>query len=108
MGILNGRAATESQIQDMMERKNNYYIELMQSITPKDLLPGASGLLEELQAAGIKIALGSSSKNARTVIERLGIADKFVAIADGYSVENSKPAPDLFLFAAEKLGVSPR
>ncbi len=108
MAILQGRSATEEQIQDMMERKNKYYIELMQSITPKDLLPGAGELLEELQAAGIKIALGSSSKNARTVIERLGIADKFVAIADGYSVEKSKPAPDLFLFAAEKLGVSPQ
>jgi kojibiose phosphorylase len=108
MAILQGRPATESQIQDMMERKNKYYIELMQSITPKDLLPGAAELLEELQAAGIKIALGSSSKNARTVIQRLGIEDKFVAIADGYSVENSKPAPDLFLFAAEKLGVSPQ
>lgn len=107
MAILQGRSATESQIQDMMERKNKYYIELMQSITPKDLLPGAAELLEELQAAGIKIALGSSSKNARTVIQRLGIEDKFVAIADGYSVENSKPAPDLFLFAAEKLEVSP-
>jgi kojibiose phosphorylase len=108
MAILQGRPATESQIQDMMERKNKYYIELMQSITPKDLLPGAAELLEELQAAGIKIALGSSSKNARTVIQRLGIADKFMAIADGYSVSNSKPAPDLFLFAAEKLGVSPQ
>lgn len=108
MGILKGRPATESQIQDMMERKNNYYIELMQSITPKDLLPGVEKLLEELQAAGVKIALGSSSKNARTVIERLGIADKFMAIADGYSVTKSKPAPDLFLFAAEKLGVAPQ
>ena len=106
MGILNGRPATEEQIQDMMERKNNYYIQLMQSITSNDLLPGVASLLEELQAAGIKIALGSSSKNARTVIERLGIADKFVAIADGYSVEKSKPAPDLFLFAAEKLGLA--
>ncbi len=107
MAILQGHPATEEQIQDMMERKNKYYIELMQSITPKDLLPGAGELLEELQAAGVKIALGSSSKNARTVIERLGIADKFVAIADGYSVVKSKPAPDLFLFAAKKLGVSP-
>ncbi len=108
MGILNGRPATEEQIQEMMERKNNYYVELMQSITEKDLLPGVASLLEELQAAGIKIALGSSSKNARTVIERLGIASKFVAIADGYSVVKSKPEPDLFLFAAEKLGVSPQ
>ncbi|MEA5592880.1 beta-phosphoglucomutase [Rivularia sp. UHCC 0363] len=108
MGILNGHPATESQIQEMMERKNNYYVELMQSITPNDLLPGATDLLAQLQAAGIKIALGSSSKNARTVIERLGIADKFTAIADGYSVAKSKPAPDLFLFAAEKLGVPPQ
>ncbi|MEO1374920.1 MAG: beta-phosphoglucomutase [Cyanobacteria bacterium J06635_10] len=108
LGILKGRPATEEQIQDMMERKNNYYVELMQSITPKDLLPGVASLLEELQAAGIKIALGSSSKNARTVIERLEIADKFMAIADGYSVTKSKPAPDLFLFAAEKLEVSPQ
>ncbi|NJN08307.1 MAG: beta-phosphoglucomutase [Richelia sp. RM1_1_1] len=107
MGILNGRPATEEQIQEMMERKNNYYVELMQTITPQDLLPGVADFLEQLQAAGIKIALGSSSKNARTVIERLGIADKFMAIADGYSVVKSKPAPDLFLFAAEKLGVSP-
>ena len=108
MAILQGRPATEAQIQEMMERKNNYYIQLMQSITPDDLLPGAADLLEQLHFSGIKIALGSSSKNARTVIERLGIADKFVAIADGYSVAKSKPAPDLFLFAAEKLGVSPQ
>ena len=107
IGILNGRPATEEQIQDMMERKNRYYVEMMQSITEKDLLPGVGELLEQLQAAGIKIALGSASKNARTVIERLGIANKFMAIADGYSVEKSKPAPDLFLFAAEKLGLSP-
>lgn len=108
LGILNGRPATESQIQDMMERKNKYYVEMMQSITQQDLLPGVAELLKELQAAGIKIALGSASKNARTVIDRLGIANKFMAIADGYSVEKSKPAPDLFLFAAEKLGVSPQ
>lgn len=108
MGILKDRPATEEEIQDMMERKNNYYIELMQKITPNDLLPGVDSLLKELQAAGVKIALGSSSKNARTVIERLGIAEKFMAIADGYSVSKSKPAPDLFLFAAEKLGVSPQ
>ena len=107
LGILNGRPATEEQIQDMMKRKNKYYVEMMQSITEQDLLPGVADLLEQLQAAGIKIALGSASKNARTVIERLGIANKFMAIADGYSVAKSKPAPDLFLFAAEKLGLSP-
>jgi len=60
-----------------------------------------------LRQAGIKIAIGSASKNARTVVERLGIADRVDAIADGYSVEHSKPAPDLFLYAAQQLGLSP-
>ncbi|MBW4613108.1 MAG: beta-phosphoglucomutase [Desmonostoc vinosum HA7617-LM4] len=105
--ILGDRPATEAQIQEMMERKNRYYVELMQTITSADLLPGVANLLQELRAAGIKIALGSSSKNAPTVIERLGIADQLDAIADGNSVSQAKPAPDVFLFAAQQLGLSP-
>ncbi|MBW4687235.1 MAG: beta-phosphoglucomutase [Komarekiella atlantica HA4396-MV6] len=107
MHILGDRPTTEEKIQEMMERKNRYYLELMQKITSADLLPGVTNLLQDLQAAGIKIALGSSSKNAQTVIELLGIRDKFDAIADGYSVSQPKPAPDLFLFAAQQLGLSP-
>ncbi len=105
--ILGDRPATEAQMQDMMERKNDYYVALMQEISPEDLLPGVVNLLQELQNSGIKIALGSSSKNARTVIERLGIAEYFDAISDGYSVSQPKPAPDLFLHAAQQLGLSP-
>ncbi len=105
--ILGDRSATEAQIQEMMERKNCYYLELMHGIKPDNLLPGVANLLQELRGAGVKVALGSSSKNAQTVIERLGIADKLDAVADGYSVSQPKPAPDVFLFAAEKLGLSP-
>jgi beta-phosphoglucomutase len=104
--ILGNRPATEEQIQHMMERKNRYFVEMMQKITPADLLPGVADLLQELRAAGIKVALGSSSKNAQTVIERLGIAKYLDAIADGYSVSQPKPAPDLFLYAAQQLGLS--
>ncbi|MHC5675951.1 beta-phosphoglucomutase [Nostoc sp.] len=107
MLILGDRPYSEAQIQEMMERKNRYYLELMQNMTAKDLLPGAIALLDELRQAGIKIGIGSGSKNARTVIERLGIADKIDAIADGYSVEQPKPAPDLFLYAAKQLGLEP-
>ncbi|WP_096599595.1 beta-phosphoglucomutase [Calothrix sp. NIES-2100] len=107
MLIVKNRQYTEAQIQEMMERKNNYYVESIQHITPKDLLPGAIALLDELRQAGIKIAIGSASKNAHTVVEKLGIADKVDAIADGYSVEKPKPAPDLFLFAAQELGLPP-
>jgi beta-phosphoglucomutase-like phosphatase (HAD superfamily) len=65
-------------------------------------------LLAELRRSGIKIAIGSASKNARTVIEKLGIADRVDVITDGNSVERPKPAPDLFLYAAKQLGVEPR
>ncbi|MBD2778556.1 beta-phosphoglucomutase [Iningainema sp. BLCCT55] len=105
--IGNHRQYSEEQIQEMMERKNRYYVDSIENISASDLLPGALNLLDELRQAGIKIALGSASKNARTVIEKLGIADRMDAIADGYSVENPKPAPDLFLFAAKELGLEP-
>ncbi|WP_414517346.1 beta-phosphoglucomutase [Nostoc sp. PCC 9305] len=107
MLIIGDRAYSEAQIEEMMERKNRYYVELIQNMTSHDLLPGAIALLDELRQAGIKIGIGSASKNAQTVIERLGIADKVDAIADGYSVQEPKPAPDLFLYAAKQLGIEP-
>lgn len=105
--LLGDRKATEAQFQEMMERKNRYYVELIEGITAEDLLPGVSEFLAELRAAGIKIGIGSASKNARSVVQRLGIGQSVDAIADGYSVVRSKPAPDLFLHAAEQLGVAP-
>jgi kojibiose phosphorylase len=107
MLIIGDRAYSEDQIQEMMARKNRYYVELIQNITPQDLLPGAIALLHELRQAGIKIAIGSGSKNAQTVIEKLGIANQIDSLADGYSVQKPKPAPDLFLYAAHQLGLKP-
>ena len=107
MLILKDRVYPEEKIHEMMERKNNYYLAFIREITPRDLLPGAKALLEEIRAAGLKNALGSASKNAGEVIERLGIRDLFDAISDGFSVERQKPAPDLFLHAAAQLGLTP-
>jgi len=107
MRLLAGQSATEEQIQEMMARKNRYYREFVQGVTPDNLLPGALELLDKLRAAGVKIAIGSASKNARAVIERLGIAGRVDAISDGHSVERHKPAPDLFLHAAAQLGLPP-
>ncbi|MFW5802168.1 MAG: HAD-IA family hydrolase, partial [Spirochaeta sp.] len=70
-------------------------------------LPGARELVAELRELGDKTAIGSSSKNARRVIELLQMQEMFDAVADGYSVEKAKPAPDLFLHAAGKLGLKP-
>ena len=105
--ILKGREYPEEKIQEMMERKNNYYLAFIKEISPGDLLPGAKELLEEIRAARLKNALGSASKNAGEVIERLGIRHLFDAISDGHSVKNQKPAPDLFLHAAGQLGLKP-
>jgi HAD superfamily hydrolase (TIGR01509 family) len=94
-------------MQEMMERKNEYYLEFIREIAPRDLLPGARELLVEIRQAGLKTALGSASKNAGEVIERLGIRALFDVIADGYTVERQKPAPDLFLHAAQQLHLTP-
>jgi beta-phosphoglucomutase len=107
MLILAGREFPEVQIVEMMDRKNRYYLEFIRDITPRDLLPGARELLEEIHAAGLKSALGSASKNASEVIERLGLSDLLDVIADGNSVKLQKPAPDLFLYAAARLGLDP-
>ncbi|MFM7371601.1 MAG: beta-phosphoglucomutase [Sphaerospermopsis kisseleviana] len=108
MLIIGNKRYSDTQIQEMMERKNDYYVELIENITPDNLLPGAVSLLDDLRQAGLKIALGSASKNAHVVVEKLGISDKLDAIADGYSVHKPKPAPDLFLFAAQQLGLPPQ
>jgi beta-phosphoglucomutase len=107
MIILKGKQLPEEKIQEYMRRKNRYYLELIGEISPADLLPGARELLVEIHNAGLKNAIGSASKNTRQVIERLGIAPYLDAIADGYSVDNPKPAPDLFLHAAVQLGLPP-
>jgi beta-phosphoglucomutase len=107
MHIVGDRPYSEAALQDMMERKNRYYLESIETITAQDLLPGVVELLDELRQSGIKIAIGSASKNAHTVIEKLGIADRVDAIADGNSVEHPKPAPDLFLHAATQLDLDP-
>ena len=105
--ILKGRKYPEEKILDMMERKNNYYLEFIREISPRDLLPGAKELLQEIRGAELKNALGSASKNAPEVLDRLGIRSLFDAISDGHSVERQKPAPDLFLHAAGQLGLAP-
>ena len=105
--IVGAKQYAEEALQGMMERKNRYYLESIETITPQDMFLGAVELLHELRKAGLKIAIGSASKNARTVIEKLGIGHLVDAIADGDSVEHPKPAPDVFLYAAKQLGLEP-
>lgn len=90
------------------ERKNTYFLEQMQQMQAGDELPGVRRLLHEIRAAGLKVGVGSSSKNARPVLEQLDLVDSFDVIGDGYIVKNSKPAPDIFLWVAGALRLAPR
>ena len=103
--LLKGRAVPEDTLQAWMQRKNEYYVAYLDDITPADLLPGVARFLDEAQTAGLKLGIGSASRNARTVIDRLKLAHMFEVIGDGHSVVNSKPAPDLFVWVAGALRV---
>lgn len=87
--------------------KNMRYVELLQNLTPESVLEGIPEFLEACKANGIKTALASASKNAPFIIHKLDLEKNFDYIADAASVEKSKPAPDIFLAAAEGLGIEP-
>ncbi len=106
--LLDGRTAAEEQMQEWMARKNRTYVQLIRRMTPADILPGALPLLQELRHAGVKVGIGSASKNTRTVLDRLHLWEYVDAVSDGTSVQRQKPAPDLFLHCARQLGVDPR
>lgn len=87
--------------------KNEHYKELISSMSPADLLPGAVQALDACRAAGLKIGLASVSKNAFSVLDSLGIRDKFDYVVDAATIVRGKPDPEIFLKAARELGVPP-
>lgn len=97
------REYSDEEKTEMAERKNGYYKELIKSLEPTAILEGAVEFITALREKGVKTAIGSSSKNAVPILERLNLTHLFDAIADGNDIKNSKPAPDVFLKAAEKL-----
>jgi beta-phosphoglucomutase len=105
--FLAGKLVTESQAQEMMDRKNAYFVERLQHLSPADCFPGTTEIMLEAKSRGIKIGLGSSSQNAFKVVEKLGLLQYFDVLADGNTVRRNKPAPDIFLWVAQQLQVSP-
>lgn len=97
---------SEQDKQTYASKKNEHYKRLIEEITPGYILPTIKPLLNEIKSRGIKIALGSASKNASTVIERLGIAGYFDYVVDAAKITNGKPDPEIFTTAADALGVS--
>ena len=101
------RSFSEAEKAELAARKNAYYREMIADLGPRDLLPGAWAALEACRRRGFRIALASASRNAPALLDRLGIAFFFDFVADAGAVRHAKPAPDIFLAAAEGLGVRP-
>lgn len=98
---------SEEQLHDLAQRKNEVYKQLISQIKPADALPGIPQLLDALRKQGIKTAIASASKNAFSVIENLQMKPYFDVIVDAAKIVNSKPDPEVFLAAAQQLGVAP-
>ena len=96
---------SQSEKEKYAKIKNDWYLELVNQMTVNDILPGVENFLKESRELGIKIALGSASKNASLILEKTGILGLFDAIIDGNHVSKSKPDPEVFLKGAEALEV---
>lgn len=99
------RLYTDEEKVELAERKNNYYKEYIKKLTKDDILNGVKENLAELKAKGIKVAIGSSSKNTPDILKYIGLDNYFDAVSDGNNITKSKPDPEVFLKAADMLGV---
>ncbi|EUJ37972.1 Beta-phosphoglucomutase (beta-D-Glucose 1,6-phosphomutase) [Brochothrix thermosphacta DSM 20171 = FSL F6-1036] len=89
----------------MLTKKNEVYLELISSLSEKDILPGITAFLDELATAEIRIALASASRNGPFILDKLGLSDRFETIVDPADLKAGKPAPDIYLAAAAQLGL---
>lgn len=105
--ILKGRKLDPETAQSWMARKNLYFYEYLEHLTSANVLPGVKELLIEAKKAGLRIGIGSSSKNARAIITQLAMLDYFDAIGDGHAAVHPKPAPDIFHLVARQMAVLP-
>jgi beta-phosphoglucomutase len=107
--VLGDRAADYTPVEKtaFAEKKNRGYRDLLETLSPAHILPGVTDYLDSCTEAGLLIAIGSSSRNARFILERIGLQSRFDAVVDGNDITRSKPDPEVFLKAAETLGCAP-
>jgi len=98
---------SQDEFMEQMALKNDNYLSYISTMTKKDLLPGVSNVIDYLSENNIPFALGSASKNARIILEKTGLIQKFDAVVDGNDVTKAKPNPEVFLIAASQLKLEP-
>lgn len=101
-----GPALSEERKVELATQKNDLYRESLHQLSPADLSAEVKDTLDALRAAGLKLAIGSSSKNTQFILGQLGLGSYFDAVSDGNNITHSKPDPEVFLKAAEKLGMA--
>ncbi len=94
------KTLSDSEKMEWAARKNNWYLELITHMTPKEILPGVKDFLNELKEEGIKIALGSASRNSKMILNKIELFHYFDAIIDGNNITKGKPDPQVFLLGA--------
>lgn len=100
-------AYTEVEKEALATKKNTHYVQLLQSLTPDDLLPGVKTFLDEAKAKNIPCAIASASKNAPFILDKLGVMQDFDMIVDPATLKKGKPDPEIFIQAALALGIEP-
>lgn len=102
------RTYTDWQKEELAAKKNAIYVKLLGQMSPADLSDEVRTTLDALRVKGFKLAIGSSSKNARMILQQIGLGDYFDAVSDGNHIVNSKPDPEVFLKAAEYISEKPK
>jgi beta-phosphoglucomutase len=104
---LGNKTVSSEEFESLLVFKNDMYLDSITTLSKADLLPGVHALLVHAKSIGIKIGLGSSSKNAPMILTRLGITDLFDVIIDGNGVTHPKPNPEVFLNGVKALALAP-
>ena len=102
-----GKNFSEAELEDFAKKKNEKYLKFCENMGAGDLLPGVYDFINACGKKGLKLAVGSASKNAKMILQKLGVVDLFSIIVDGNMVEKSKPDPEVFLKGAEILNIKP-
>lgn len=102
-----GLTLSDEKKNELAAQKNQWYLELVSRMTSDDILPGVATFFSQVRKAGLQTALGSVSKNAPLILERIGMTNAFDAIIDGTKISKGKPDPEVFTKGADELGVSP-
>lgn len=104
---LDNRTMPQEEKEACCKKKNDIYVAYINKLQQEEILPGVREFIEDARKKGYKIALGSASKNAPLILERLSITDLFDKIIDGTKVEKAKPDPEVFLKGAQELEIQP-